>query len=316
MTAKILTILLPREMPEEAMAQIRALAPRARLLDIAALAEHPERIEEVEISFANVKPEWFARAKRLRWMQTRGAGIEWLLTPAVKASPVIVTNVHIHGEPIAEHLFGLLLMLTRGLHTAYRLQMDSGWGRVERVEVLTGKTLGILGTGAIGVRAAEIGAAFGMHLLGMRRSGGTLPPFEALYTPAQLAEMLPRCDVLILALPLTAETDHFIGAEELAALPPGAIILNIGRGKLIDTDALVAALRAGHLGGAGLDVTDPEPLPADHPLWTLPNVLITPHYAGAYPAYHTDATRVFLDNLRRYLAGEPLLNVVDKARGY
>ena len=172
MTDKTLTILLARAMPEEARGQILAPAPQARLLAAEELTEHPELIETVEISFGNVKPDLFARARRLRWIQTMGAGVEWLLTPEVKASPVIVTNVHIHGEPITEHLFGMLLMLTRRLHDAYRMQLEGRWGRVEGIDLLTGKTLGILGTGAIGLRAAEIGAVVGMRVLGMRRSGG------------------------------------------------------------------------------------------------------------------------------------------------
>ncbi|HEX2950949.1 MAG TPA: D-2-hydroxyacid dehydrogenase [Armatimonadota bacterium] len=316
MVDEAITILLPHNTSEEVIAQVRALALLVRIVDADALSKHPELVEEVDICFGYIRPELLMRARRLRWIQTLGAGVEWLLTPEIKVSPVIITNVHIHGESIAEHLFGMLLMLTRRLHEAYRLQMEERWGPIEGIDLLAGKTLGIIGTGVIGSRTAEVGTAFGMRVLGMRRSGKEQPPYAIMYTPDQKAEMLPQCDVLILAMPLTAETVHFIGAEELALLPPGALILNIGRGKLIDTDALVDALRTGHLGGAGLDVVDPEPLPVGHPLWKMPNVIITPHNAGMYPGYYADAIQIFLKNLRRYLAGEPLINVVDKERGY
>jgi D-2-hydroxyacid dehydrogenase (NADP+) len=182
--------------------------------------------------------------------------------------------------------------------------------------VLTGKTLCVVGLGTIGHRCAELGAALGMRVIGVRRSPRPTPPAEAVYAAKDLCQALGRADVVIIVLPGTAETAGLIGRAELAALPQGALLLNAGRGKTVDTDALVAALASGHLAGAGLDVVDPEPLPPEHPLWTMPNVLITPHTSGLHRTYTPEATAAFLDNLRRFLAGQELVGVVDKTLGY
>ena len=311
-----ITILLDEPLPEDFLARARALSPRVRFLTGADLAGDPAVLGTVEIIYGWVQPEWWARATALRWVQAMSSGVERMLIPAGRAHPAILTNVHIHAEPIAEHLFGLLLALTRKLQLAYTLQQAHTWQVPALIDVLAEKTLGILGLGAIGSRAAQVGRAFGMRILALRHTAHPSPLAEAIYTTEQLPVMLPQCDVLMLTLPLTAETYHIIGAAELALLKPSALLLNIGRGALVDTDALVDALRSGHLGGAGLDVVDPEPLPPDHPLWALPNTLITAHYAGAHPTYAKRAATIFLDNLQRYLAGQPLVNQVDKSVGY
>ena len=182
--------------------------------------------------------------------------------------------------------------------------------------MLAGKTLCVVGLGTIGRRCAELGAAFGMRVIGVRRSPQPTPPAEAVYGPADLCAALARCNVVMVVLPGTADTTALIGPRELAALPPGAYLLNAGRGKTADTDALVEALASGRLGGAGLDVVDPEPLPADHPLWGMPNVLITPHISGLHRTYVQEARDAFLDNLKRFLASQPLVGLVDKVLGY
>jgi phosphoglycerate dehydrogenase-like enzyme len=317
MSNESLTILLARDaIPPGLLAKIRALSPRIEIIYSDELPDHAELLERVEVSFGNIPRELWTRARRLRWMQMMGAGVDGVLTAEVKAHPVVITNAHLHAEPIAEQLFGMLLMLVRRLHEAYRLQQEQHWGGIRELEVLPGKTLGLVGVGTIGRRTAEIANAFGLHVLGMRQSSAPAPHVDEMFSPTGKADMFPRCDYLMLTIPLTPQTHHFIGATELALLPPHACLFNIGRGKVVDTDALVAALREGRLAGAGLDVTDPEPLPAGHPLWTLPNVIITPHNAGLHPNYAEHAGRLFLDNLRRYLTGDPLVNVVDKDEGY
>ncbi len=321
MSTAALTILLHRDFtPSDILAKIRSLSPHIEIIFTDELTEYPNLMEQVDVSFGVLPRNMWPRAGRLRWLQTFGAGVDGLLTPEVQAHPVVITNARIHAEPIAENLIGMLLMFARRLHADARDQHEHQWQHgkllVHDMQVLPGKTLGLVGVGNIGRRTAELAKAFGMQVLGMRASGVPAPHVDEMFTPAQRAEMFPRCDYLMITLPLTAKTHHFIGAVELALLPTHAYLFNIGRGKVVDTDALLDALRAGRLAGAGLDVVDPEPLPADHPLWDLPNVLITPHNAGLHPDYAEHAGQLFLENLRRYLDGAPLENVVDKVAGY
>ena len=313
---RTVTLLLETSLPEQALRHAAGLPAHLQLVSTADILADPRLLEQVEIIYGWVQPDWWPHLTRLHWVQTHSAGVDGLLTPEGSAHPAVFTNVHIHGAPITEHLFGMLLMLARQLHTAYRLQLAHEWLPPAHVEVLTGKTLGILGAGTIGRSVAALGKAFGMQVVGLRRSPAPAPPFDRLYAPEQLPDMLPWCDYLMVTLPLTPETRHIIGAPELARMKPTALLFNVGRGPLIDTAALVAALAAGQLGGAGLDVVEPEPLPPDHPLWGMPNVLITAHYAGAQPHYAELAASTFLDNLQRYLSGQPLVNVVDKRVGY
>jgi phosphoglycerate dehydrogenase-like enzyme len=175
----------------------------------------------------------------------------------------------------------------------------------------------VLGFGAIGRRIAQIAKAFDLRVIGLKRTPERVAGDEVeLYGPDQLLPFLARSELLVNILPLTAATRGLLGQRELSALPRGAFLVNAGRGATIDSEALLAALRSGQLVGAGLDVTEPEPLPKDHALWSLPNVIITPHYAGAQPGYFRHAGELFVANLGRYVRREPLLNVVDKASGY
>lgn len=222
-------------------------------------------------------------------------------------------------QPIAEHVLGFLLQFTRNLHLAAARQREARWDSLpyrETLRTLRGKTLGILGLGAIGVRVAEIATAFGARVIGLKRQPSPVRGVEQVFGPEELPAFLAQSELLVNILPLTAATRGLLGARELSALPRGAFLVNVGRGATVDTDALLAALRSGQLAGAGLDVTEPEPLPAEHPLWAQPNVILTPHYAGAQPDYFRHLGELFLENLGRYVAGEPLLNVVDKTAGY
>jgi D-2-hydroxyacid dehydrogenase (NADP+) len=300
--------------------QIRAHAGRVEIVTPAQIEAQPDLLGQVEIAYGWLSGDQIARATNLRWLQTGGAGVEGLLTPPVRASDLILTNARgVGAAPITEHMFGMLLMETRRLAQAWDRQKTHQWngdGLGDHVGLLWGKTLGVLGVGAIGGHSAEVGKAFGMRVVGLRRGGGPHPAVERMYTPDQRREFLAECDVVMNTLPLTDATRGFLGRDEFAVLKAGAILINTGRGATVDTDALLDALRSGHLGAALLDVTDPEPLPADHPLWTTENVYLTPHYSGSRPDYGERADAIFLDNLRRYLAGEPLVNVVDKGEGY
>ncbi len=286
------------------------------------LKEDRELLQRADVLFTQaINPERLRAASQLRWIQTAGAGVEWLLVPDLVArTDLTITNASgVHAEPIAEHVFALMLAFSRRLPEVLALQREQRWDPatfLRGTPTLAGATLGILGVGAIGLHIAAIGAAFGMRVVGMRRGGEPAPHVERMYRPEALNALLGEAHYVVNALPLTAATRGLIGAAELAAMRRDAVIINIGRGGTIQTDALVTALREETIRGAGLDVTDPEPLPADHPLWSLPNAIITPHYSGGRPGYFDRVTDIFLDNLRRYRNGEPMRNVVDLRAGY
>ncbi|MEX1024919.1 MAG: D-2-hydroxyacid dehydrogenase [Planctomycetota bacterium] len=268
-------------------------------------------------------PEFLAAATRLAWVQSPSAGVSWLLErDGIRADDdLVLTNMQgIHGPAIAEHVFGMLLALTRDLGFHLQQEQRGRWNRagsgVEPI-ALSGRTLLVVGLGGIGREVARRAKGFEMTVLATRRSRAEPPPYvDRLGTSDELAEMLPLADVVVLCVPLTDETEGLIDAAALARMRPGSYLVNIARGRVVDHDALVDALESGHLAGACLDVTEPEPLPAEHPLWALPNVVITPHVAGRAALTGERSRALLTENLRRFGAGEPLLNVVDKAAGY
>jgi len=265
------------------------------------------------------------RAPALRWLQLTSAGVDRLLTtPVVQSGNVTVTTASgLHAVPISEYILGAIIAFAKGFPGAIQKQHDHLW-QPHLPRELEGATAGILGLGAIGKRAAELCKGLGMRVLAIRRSAERRmtgaeagePAIDELLPRSELHTLLAESDYVVLAVPLTEESRGMIGEAELRAIKPGAVIVNIARGAVIDQPALISALRAGHLGGAALDVTDPEPLPADHELWDVPNVMITPHISGGTPRYMDRAIDIFVENLEKYLAGEPLRNVVDPKRGY
>mgnify|MGYP005853466785 CR=1 FL=1 len=274
-------------------------------------------------------------APRLRWVQLATAGADaWLDHPILQRDVLVTTASGIHAAPIAEHILAMMLAWVRRLPQTWRWQSRREWprGRAEQYQVqeLEGATLGIVGYGSIGRHLARLARGLGMRVLALRRSSGpadqgwvepgTGDPAgeipERLYGRGGLVSMLRQCDFVAVTLPLTARTRHLIGARELAAMKSTAFLVNVSRGQVIDEQALIAALEAGMIGGAGLDVFETEPLPPDSPLYRLENVILTPHVAGLSPRYNERLARLFAENLRRYVSGEPLLNVVDRRRGY
>ncbi|MCL6640825.1 MAG: D-2-hydroxyacid dehydrogenase [Candidatus Rokubacteria bacterium] len=256
-----------------------------------------------------------ARARRLRWIQLTSAGAEQLLPARAALRDVVVTNTRgIHADAMADYALGVMVMLRWDFPRLLRAQAGRVWE--PRLAVpLAGATVGVVGLGAIGSEIARRARAFGMHVIGIKRTPGGGEPGIEVVTAGRLREVLPRCDFVVLAVPITPATRHLLGSAELAAMKPGACLVNIARGPVVDEAALVAALRAGRLGGAALDVFEEEPLPARHPLWSLPNVTLTPHVAGEPAHYARRVADVFLDNLGRWRRGEPLRNVVDFERG-
>lgn len=250
---------------------------------------------------------------RLQWLQTWSAGVDAYLRPGVLPQGAMLTSaVGAYGPSVAEHMFAVLLTLLKKLHRYRDSQAARAWDATQgTVRSLSGSTVLVVGAGDIGTHLAALCKAMGAHTVGLKRTV-TPPPagFDELHPIAELDHWLPRADVVALFLPQSPETVHIMDGRRLGLMKDGAVLLNGGRGSAIDPDALLAALRAGKLWGAGLDVTEPEPLPADSPLWDEPDLLLTPHVAGGL---HLEGTRerivaIALENLKRYMAGEPLRN--------
>jgi phosphoglycerate dehydrogenase-like enzyme len=266
----------------------------------------------------------FASARRLRWVHSASAGVEANLFPEMCASDVILTNsTGLHGISIPEHVLGQMLLLARNSHEAQRLQQRREWGRFQvitfgpTIRELHGSNLAILGAGPIGQNVARLAATFGMHIRVMRRSAAQLPPYvEAVVPPSALLALFEWADWVVCALPLTEETRGLIGVDALRAMRSHAFLINVGRGETIDDDALVDALRKGAIGGAALDAFSQEPLPPEHPFWSLSNLILTPHISGYMPNYFQKALALFEENLDRFVNRRPLHNVVDKRLGY
>jgi len=290
--------------------------------------EFEQALAKAEVVCAFQAPEDILdRAPQLRWFQFPGAGVDNLMRTGLlsKGSTVVVTSVAgIHAIPISEYVFASMLMFAHHFPEMLRLQQQHNWAYGRRWNALrgtelAGKTLGVIGLGGIGRRIAQLGHAFGMRVLGLRRSAGTKasdPDVDELYAPSRLRDLLGACDYVVLALPLTPETERMIGEHELLAMRSTAFLVNISRGRVVDEQALIRALQSGWIAGAGLDVTVEEPLPKENPLWDMPNVILTPHMSGLSDHYSARLTEVFADNLRRYRAGKPLLHIVDPAKGY
>jgi phosphoglycerate dehydrogenase-like enzyme len=319
----------PGALPDEQLNQVRQLAYDMEVLVTTARTEIEAALDEIEIAARDFPNDLIPKARNLRWLQQWGAGADWLLRhPEVADLDFTLTNASgVHSIQITEHIFALLLAFARQLHLAVRAQVRHEWRRPGRNDSATfegqaffelaGKTMLLIGVGAIGGRTAEVAAALGMRVLGVRRDPSIgAPGIEALYGPDQLLDLLPEADFVVLTVPLTEETEGMIGARELRAMKPTSYIVNIGRGGTIQEEVLTRALQEGWIAGAGLDVFETEPLPVDSPLWDLANVIVTAHYAGMTPHYEERAMAIFLDNLRRYRAGKPLRNVVDKRLGY
>jgi phosphoglycerate dehydrogenase-like enzyme len=312
-------------LPESDITRLQTRFPQVRLVSIENAADLPAAVPEAEVFVGWQFPRaHFAAARRLRWVHSASAGIEANLFPELVASNIVLTNsTGLHVVSIPEHVLGQMLVLARNFHEAIRLQQRAEWNRFQvlafggGVRELHGSNLAILGAGAIGRNLSRRAAALGMHVRVMRRDA-TRPVdgAEAVVPPTALHALLGWADWVVCALPVTAETRGILGAAELMAMKSSAYLINIGRGEHIDDDALVGALRRGAIAGAALDVFREEPLPADHPFWSLPNLVITPHVSGYTPDYFQRMLAVFEDNLDRFLSGRPLRNVVDKQLGY
>jgi phosphoglycerate dehydrogenase-like enzyme len=312
----------PGRFSELYRAQIQEIAPDMRLLVTEDRKEMEAVLDEIEIAACQFPRDLLLEARNLRWYQQWAAGADWLLDhPEVVDLDFVLTNASgVHPIPITEHIFALLLAFARMIDQSVRYQTLGEWMPDElkkNVFELADKTMALIGVGAIGERTAQVARAFGMRVLGVRRNPQVgMPGVETMVGPGELLDVLPKADFVVVTAPLTAETRGMIGERELRVMKPTAYLVNIGRGGIVDEGDLIRALEEGWIAGAGLDVFEEGPLPESSPLWGMENVIVTAHYAGFNPHYDERAMAIFLDNLRRYRAGEPLRNVVDKKLGY
>jgi phosphoglycerate dehydrogenase-like enzyme len=253
----------------------------------------------------------------LGWVHQRAAGVQPKLLEALRGHPTLLTRGSgAQGPAIGEYVAAAVLAFYKNLPGLFRLQQRCAWADDFAFRELAGQTVGILGLGSAGTSTARVLRGFGVHLRGLRRTGAPAAEVDRVYVPSELGEFLDGLNVLVIAAPLTAATERLIGAAELASLRPGALLVNVGRGPIVDELAMLAALESGQLGGAALDVFDAEPLPPESPLWRMPNVIISPHCADSTPESPERSLDIFMDNLARFLRGEALLNVVNREEGY
>jgi phosphoglycerate dehydrogenase-like enzyme len=275
---------------------------------------------DVDALFGQLKADEFASAKQLRWVQSSSAGVEWMWeVPGLADSDVVVTNMRgAHAATIAEHAFAMLLTHTRGLRAFEQRQRDHEWERGQlSLGGIKGLTMGIVGFGNIGRAIARRATGFEMRVLAV--DADTVPPgegVEEVWPLSRLDELCAETDVLAISAPVTPSSRGLIGQEQLRKLKRGSHVLVMSRGKIVNEAALVDALEEGHLASAGLDVTATEPLPVGDPLWTAPNLVITPHTSASSP-HTTDLNwSILTENIGRFLRGDELVNVVDKRRGW
>ncbi len=314
MSFKIL--LLPPDVDQSWPEKIRQAVPGAVATAFRDPADALVDIEDADAAYGTVPPELLARAKKLRWICAARAGLggDWFYDALVK-SPVVVTNMRgSYNEHLSAHAVAFLLAFARRFeHYLPQKQWKRGPGMID----LPAQTVLIVGVGGAGSETSRLCAALGMRVLGSDPRVTEPPPGMAeLFTPGRLEERLADADFVIATTPETPETVGMFNARLFSRMKRGAYFINIARGRCVVTADLIAALRSGQLAGAGLDVVDPEPLPADSPLWAMPNVLMTPHVAIAGAPYRQKWEEILLENCRRFAANKPLLNVVDKEKWY
>jgi phosphoglycerate dehydrogenase-like enzyme len=335
-----INVLSVKSLEQEHLEKLRRVSPRLSVSQIT--CNDPKEIanylHDIDILYTLYAGFPLSAASKLKWIQLSSTGVNQLFgTPIMDSDIIITTTRGIHATPIAEYVFGSLLALGRHLNEMQNDQQSHRWRSLAYWEKrggleLRGRTMGIVGYGAIGSEIGRLADAFGMKVVTARKAedrtrpfpGGMLPGTGDLsecipklfYEPEKLVEMLPECDVVVLAVPLTSDTIGLIGKREIAAMKPSTYLINVARGQIIDEAALFHALQSGRLAGAVLDTFQEEPLPANSQIWDLPNTIITPHVAPNSSYYNDRASDVFAENLRRYLSGEPMLNIFERTRGY
>ena len=313
------------QIPPESVDTLRSLFPHVDFAYARSDEERSSGLGDCDVAYTWIlRAHELEHARRLRWVHTSAVAVETLCLPELFARGIQVSNTRgVQAVPIAEHVLAVVLALAKQIPFVLDNQRRALWSQNQFTGprlpwLLQGRTLGLIGVGTIGSAIAARVRAFGMRVVALRRRVGhsDVEAIDAVYGPEQLPELLGQTDVLVIAAPLTPETTSMIGARELQQLPKGAVVVNVGRARILDTDALVDALHSGHLGGASLDVYAPEPLPADHPLWSAPNVILTPHTSGFRRGHWEEVTSLFAENLARFERGEELRFRVLPELGY
>jgi glyoxylate/hydroxypyruvate reductase A len=305
--------------PDEAEAYARLISvPRGAALTIEVCsteAEAAAHIAEAAVVYCwKLPPALYGKAGRLRWLQAMGAGVEWALVPDLRRRVIVTRAPGVFGPWMSEYVIGWCSWVTQRMETYRAAQRERRWLDGVLPERLRGRTLTLVGTGDIGAEIARVARAVGMRVVGVSRSGRRVPHVDRVHRSGHLHRALSAADFVVVAAPLTPATRGLVDARALAAMRPAAWLINVGRGPVVDETALLEALQTRRIAGAVLDVFATEPLPAEHPLWRLDNVVITPHIAG--PSTPEEIAPIFNDNLGRWLAGLPLRHVVDRRQGY
>ncbi len=324
-------VILATPASEEAKQAIKAVSPRINLLDVSDLSRRDYQgdlqarkelnkiLAEAEISYGmRIPTNLLERAPKLKWIQVTSAGVDRYLNDEFRHSPIILTNASgVHATPIGEFVVSLMLMFAKNAAVFFEAKQRKEWLRTPGT-VLNGKTVGVVGLGSIGQEVARLCKAFRMRVIATRRSPTkrTARNVDLLLPPNGLPRLLEESDYVALCVPLTPETRNLMSKAEFKMMKPSAHIINIGRGPVIDEEALIQALQAKIIAGAGLDVFTTEPLPLESKLWDLPNVIISPHVSGGREDYEVGALDIFCRNLHRYIEGKRLINVVNKEKGY
>ena len=306
-------------------ARLQAEFPQLNVVHLPDYKRVDAEISDVEIGIAwSIRPEQIKAAKKLRWIHSPAAAVHQLIFPELVESDIVLTNAReVHGPVVAEHVIAQIFALAKKIPDSVRLQEKHDWGQqriwdeLPRVREVAGATVGLIGLGSIGRAVAKSAKALGMRVIAVREhpeKGGE--GADVVLGPAQVDDVFRKADYVVLAAPVTDNTRAIANAERLALMKPDACLINVGRGQVVDENALASALREKKIGGAALDVFPKEPLAAESPLWDLPGLLITPHTAALTDKLWERHYKLFSENLRRYLRGEVLLGVVDKRKGY
>jgi phosphoglycerate dehydrogenase-like enzyme len=316
-------VVVVRALPADRIAALQEVAPGVTLLQASNDAEAAELAKRADAVLGFCSDDIIAAGKGLRWVQVMWAGVEeCVAAPGLRERDILLTNMQrVAGPVMAEHVMAMIMAHARGLDFYIPERMAKRWTEAPpastQLVAIEGKTLLVVGLGGIGTEVARRAHALGMHVNAIRASGRAGPAFvRYVGLPAELHSLAGTADFIVNTTPLTDETRNLFDAKFFAAAKQGAYFVNVGRGQSVVQQDLVAALRSGHLSGAGLDVTEPEPLPADDPLWTFDNVIITPHVSTRSDLGNAARFAIVRENLRRYVAGEKMLSVVDVTKGY
>jgi D-2-hydroxyacid dehydrogenase (NADP+) len=313
------------QIPPEGVTTLRARFPHIEFAHATTDEARAQGLADCDIAYTWILNRTeLDRAPKLRWVHTSAVAVETLCLQDLFSRGIAVSNTRgVQAVPIAEHVMAMVLAFAKQLPAVLDHQRQAHWAQNEFIGLhlpwlLRGRTLGLIGIGTIGAEIAARAKAFGMRVLAARRRTGreTITNVDDVVGPEQLGDMLTQCHVLVVAAPLTPYTLGMLGTREFQQLPRGALVVNVGRAKIIDTDALIDALRSGHLGGAALDVFPQEPLPSDHPLWSCPNVILSPHTSGFRDGHWREVVELFAENLERFERGEALRFRVEPELGY